>query len=223
MKTIHEYLADEAVLQKGTRRALYQQMILDETMGLRLNNLTNNFNVSLLKNRIVMMTKPKSKTWAKSKLLIALPVIVILLFMLKPPVSYAGTRDQQKQKQEGGVPFFDTTNHVYLRVEESPTYPGGDEARIKFLLDNIRYPKKAKKNHIQGNVFVSFIVRADGSLTDFKILRGIGRECDKEALRAIKKMPKWIPGKDKGKPVDVSFVLPIQFSLASHKKAEPEK
>jgi TonB family protein len=104
-----------------------------------------------------------------------------------------------------------------------PSYPGGDEARIKFMLENIKYPAEAMKNNVQGKVFVKYIVRADGSITDVKILKGIGGGCDEDAVRVIKLMPKWNPGMDKGKPVDVEFVMPINFALDSHPKEEPKK
>jgi TonB family protein len=104
-----------------------------------------------------------------------------------------------------------------------PSFPGGDEARIKFLIENIKYPEAAKKNNIQGTVFVNFIITADGSVTDVKILRGVGGGCDEEAMRVIKLMPKWNPGMEKGKLVDVIFNLPVKFALDSHKKEEPKK
>ena len=246
MKTIHEYLADEGVLQNGISRPIYQQMILDETMGIRVNNLTNNFNVSLLKKRIAMMTKSKSKTWAKSKVLFALPALLVLLFFMtassyssadnidipgRPEITAVYSMPsfqpviQDKPKTEPQTKYVDpkTGKEVYKVAENMPSYPGGDDARIKFLIENIKYPEAAMKNKVQGKVFVTFIVRADGSITDVKILRGIGSGCDEETVRVIKLMPKWNPGIDKGKPVDVQFNLPINFILDNHKKEEPKK
>ncbi len=75
-----------------------------------------------------------------------------------------------------------------------PAYPGGDDARIAFLVQNIKYPEQAKKNGIQGKVFVTFVIETDGSITNVKVLRGIGGGCDEEAARVIKLMPKWNPG-----------------------------
>ena len=246
MKSIHEYLADEGVLQNGISRSIYQQMILDETMGIRVNNLANNFNISLLQKRIAMMTKPKSKTWAKSKVLIALPVLIALGFILTArsfsnamdvkvngsrvfsqtdvsPVPDPVIQDKPKQDQQIKIAPVKTGKKVYEVAEKMPSYPGGDEAMIEFLIANIKYPEGAMKNNIQGKVFVTFIVRADGSISDVKIIRGIGGGCDEEAMRVVKMMPKWNPGEQKGKPVDVQFNLPIRFALDNHKKEEPKK
>ncbi|PKO97844.1 MAG: hypothetical protein CVU14_09205 [Bacteroidetes bacterium HGW-Bacteroidetes-9] len=103
---------------------------------------------------------------------------------------------------------------IFTVVEESPQYPGGEEARVKFLQDNLRYPDKAREDGIQGTVYISFVVETDGAITDIRVLRGIGSGCDEEAVRAIKKMPRWIAGKQRGKPVRVQFNMPIVFTLA---------
>ncbi|MEI6455018.1 MAG: energy transducer TonB [bacterium] len=102
---------------------------------------------------------------------------------------------------------------IFTVVEEQPGYPGGEESRIKFLQDNIKYPEEAKELGIQGKVFVTFVVEVDGSITDVRVLRGIGGGCDEEAIRVVKAMPKWVPGKQRGVPVRVQFNLPIKFTL----------
>ncbi|NTW23768.1 MAG: energy transducer TonB, partial [Lentimicrobium sp.] len=83
---------------------------------------------------------------------------------------------------------------IFTVVEESPSFPGGDEARIRFLTDNIKYPQIARESSIQGTVYVTFVVEKNGNVTDVRILRGIGGGCDEEAVRVIKAMPKWNPG-----------------------------
>jgi periplasmic protein TonB len=98
-------------------------------------------------------------------------------------------------------------------VENQPSFKGGQEAMVKFLMENIQYPPEAKKKGVQGTVFVQFVVKADGSVTNVKVLRGIGSGCDEEAFRVVKLMPKWNPGTEKGKPVSVAFNLPIKFKL----------
>jgi protein TonB len=102
---------------------------------------------------------------------------------------------------------------IFTVVEEQPTYPGGDEARIKYLQDNMKYPEEAKELGVQGKVYVTFVVEVDGSISDVKVLRGIGSGCDDEAIRVVKSMPKWVPGKQRGVPVRVQFNLPINFKL----------
>jgi len=102
---------------------------------------------------------------------------------------------------------------IFTVVESMPGFPGGDAARIKYLNENIQYPQMARESGIQGRVFVTFVVEKDGSVTDVKVLRGIGGGCDEEAVRVIKNMPKWVPGKQRGKPVRVQFNMPILFKL----------
>ncbi len=102
---------------------------------------------------------------------------------------------------------------IFTVVESMPTYPGGDAARMKFLQENIKYPQMARESGIQGTVYVTFVVEPDGSVSDVRVLRGIGGGCDEEAVRVIKAMPKWIPGKQRGKPVRVQFNMPIKFTL----------
>ena len=103
---------------------------------------------------------------------------------------------------------------VYQVVEKMPQYPGGDEAMMKYVTDNIKYPQEARDKEIAGRVFVGFVVEKDGSVSNVKVVRGIGGGCDEEAVRVIKGMPKWIPGMQKGKPVRVNYMMPIYFKLS---------
>jgi protein TonB len=94
-----------------------------------------------------------------------------------------------------------------------PQFPGGEEELMKFLKNNITYPQMAKENGVQGTVYVTFEVSSKGKVINSKILRGIGSGCDEEALRVVKKMPVWKPGKQNGKSVNVQYNLPIKFIL----------
>ena len=98
-------------------------------------------------------------------------------------------------------------------VDEEPSFPGGMEAMYKFLAENIKYPQEAKDNNISGRVFVSFIVEPDGSITNPRLLRDIGGGCGQEAIRVVKLMPRWKPGKNMGQTVRVQFNLPVNFTL----------
>lgn len=102
---------------------------------------------------------------------------------------------------------------IFVVVEEQPSFPGGETARMKYLRDNIEYPQLARESGIEGTVYVTFVVEKDGSITDVRVLRGIGGGCDKEAIRVVKEMPKWKAGKQRGKPVRVQFNMPIRFTL----------
>ncbi len=102
---------------------------------------------------------------------------------------------------------------IFTVVESMPEFPGGDAARMKFLQENIKYPQLARESGIQGTVYVTFVVETDGRVTDVRVLRGIGGGCDEEAVRVIQAMPRWNPGKQRGKPVRVQFNMPIRFTL----------
>ncbi len=107
----------------------------------------------------------------------------------------------------------EATEEIFVVVEEQPEFPGGQAALMKFLSDNIRYPVIAQENGIQGRVICSFVVEKDGSITDVQVVRGVDPSLDKEAVRVIQSMPKWKPGKQRGKAVRVRFTLPIVFRL----------
>ena len=102
---------------------------------------------------------------------------------------------------------------VLEKAEVMPEYPGGDQAMMDFVAKNVQYPQEARDKEISGRVLVSFIVEKDGSITEVKVVKGIGGGCDEEAVRVVKAMPKWKPGKDKGKPVRVSYMMPFTFKL----------
>jgi len=108
-------------------------------------------------------------------------------------------------------------NAVYTYVEEAPSYPGGENARMLFLRNNIKYPRLALQNKIQGKVYISFIVEKNGSLSNIKVLQGIGAGCDEEALRVVNLMPKWKPGKTQGREVRVVITMPVNFVLQMSK------
>lgn len=104
-------------------------------------------------------------------------------------------------------------NKVFMIVEQQPEFPGGTAALMKWLSTNVRYPEVAIENNIQGRVIVSFVVEKDGSTTDVKVVRGVDPALDKEAIRLASSMPKWSPGKQRGKPVRSRFTLPVAFQL----------
>lgn len=106
-----------------------------------------------------------------------------------------------------------TEDKPFTIVEEMPKYPGGEKALFSYLSQNIKYPEYAKENNITGTVYIRFIVNEDGSLSDFKVLKGLHSSIDNEAIRVIKAMPNWSIGKQNGKAVRVEYSLPIKFTL----------
>jgi TonB family protein len=193
-------------------------------MGIQVNDLTNNFNHSLLKKRITMMTKSKSNYFAKLKVLLVTPVafFLVVAFTVSPVVKTVAQVDKQTQKVEvkSQSPQDGDQNELFTVVENMPKFPGGEEARAKFFAENIKYPEAARKAGVQGTCYVTFVIEEDGSTSNVKVLRGIGGGCDEEAVRVIQSMPKWEPGTQRGKAVRVQFNMPVKFSLGEGKKED---
>ena len=114
---------------------------------------------------------------------------------------------------ENTDPVIPVENKPFIRVEEMPEFPGGIPALMKFVGDNLNYPPEAQRNNIQGKVFLKFVVNADGSTDRIEITRGVDPLLDNEAIRVIKILPKFKPGKQGGVPVPVWFAMPVFFKL----------
>lgn len=126
-------------------------------------------------------------------------------------------------KDTGSIDFghVDTTNSwvapvkptTYVYVEEMPEFNGGEEGRITFLRDNIKYPQIARETGIEGTVYIRFVVNEKGKVCETSVLRGIGGGCDEEALRVVNIMPDWKPGRQNGNAVRVEYNMPVKFTL----------
>lgn len=116
-------------------------------------------------------------------------------------------------KTETVVELAPVKDEPFVAVEQNPEFPGGMTALRDFLQKNLRYPNGAVQAGIQGKVYVSFVVNTDGTLTDVQTMKGIGFGCDEEALRVIRQMPRWKPGRQAGRAVRVKFNLPVAFTL----------
>ena len=345
LQTIHEYEADEWVIENGIDAKTYQLLIIKKAVGARLYSIANSFNHSSLKKRITMMIKKKSNPWARMKCLVALPLAAVAVAAFARPevsneldeISSAKVNDltsivkaeevksvenssDEKFKLSGtvveaarkNVPVIGasviirgTTNGtltdmdgkfvmtgvkkgdviqvsfvgyqtqsvvvkddspltilmrddvqnleemtvvgyasdgvgassvehpkkvvavvdipkakeepqeevVFQVVEEMPQFPGGLSEAMKFLAKNIKYPVEAQQAKIEGRVIVRFVVGRDGSVSNVKVVRGVSPELDAEAVRVVSLMPKWIPGKQRGKAVAVKYTMPIMFRL----------
>lgn len=221
IKGIHEYLADNGLLTDGLNKATYQNLLLNQSVGIQINDLTNNFNQSLIKKRFIMMTKLQSKKIAKLKLLLVLPVAAVLFicFTFSANQKVIGqTPANEKLLTKTEKPIQDVKaekqeEKIFVIVEKMPEFQGGKDAQIKFMATNIKYPQEARKAGIQGMVYVTYVVEKDGSITGVRVMRGIGGGCDEEAIRVISLMPKWQPGTQKGKTVRVQYSFPIMFTL----------
>ena len=145
-----------------------------------------------------MITKTNNANGLWWRLLATLSVLAILF-----TVNTTATAQNKKTSND----------KVFEKVEDMPEFPGGEQAMMDFVAKNVQYPKEAMEKGISGRVMVGFIVEKDGSICETEVVKGIGGGCDEEAVRVVKAMPKWKPGKEKGKPVRVSYMMPIFFKL----------
>ena len=209
-----EYLADKGVLREGVDSREYQYHLLRLTYHETAVQIVNNFNVSQLKQRIMMMNKTRSSTLKLAKYLLMLPMFFVLIAANS---AYAGVNDQTYQAPPPPPPpppvKIAETNEIFVVVEDMPEYPGGVDAMMRFLGETIRYPFEAMTNGIQGRVICNFVIEKDGSVSDVQIVRGIDPHLDDEAIRVIEAMPKWKPGMQKEEIVRTRFTLPIVFRL----------
>ena len=181
-----------------------------------------------------MMNKKQTSYRSIWKYALILPVLAILLFFnsalqmkaepgnemntvqqapAKTQVKPVATIQQAPPQKAQNNPVTKNGKQIYSHVEVMPSFPGGTEALLKWLGANIQYPKEAQEKGIQGRVILRFIVTSDGSVKDVEVVKGLDPVCDQEAVRVVKLMPKWIPGKQNGKEVDVYYSLPVTFKL----------
>ena len=206
-----EYLADRSVINGGTDKKAYQYHLLAVAYRTNVATITNNFNVLPLKKRIKMMNKQTSNPLARFKYLLFVPLAVALLAMN----STAMRANVQKKvvKTTKVTKKTSATDKVYEVCEQMPIFPGGDAALMKYLSENVKYPALAIKAQEQGRVVVSFTVEKDGAISDVKVARSVTPSLDAEAVRVVKAMPKWTPGKQDGQLVRVRYNVPVSFKL----------
>ncbi len=274
IKHIHEFIADSYTLRTGADKADYAMLLLNHTFNAPQHQLVSNFfNRSLLKQRIMMLQKNRSARIKLVKYGLSAPLFILMLILsaatvntsnavtrvngfatrvfatpankltlikLMPPsntdtssvskkivetnkridslvkneITLARIKAQQP-KQQAQVTITDTVPvelraPVFTAVEQEPKFPGDFGA---YLARNIRYPAVDRNNNVQGKVFIQFIVEADGSLSDFKILRAPSLTLGDEAIRVLSSSPKWIPGYQNGKAVRVMYTVPISFTM----------
>ena len=336
LQTVHEYEADEWVIENGIDAKTYQLLIIKKAVGARLYSIANSFNHSSLKKRITMMIKKKSNPWARLKYAYVLPLAAVAVAAFARPevsnelaeisnakvndltsivkaeevksvenssdekfklsgtvveaerknvpvmgasvlikgttmgtltdmdgkftlsvkkgdviqVSFVGYQTQSVvvkdespltilmrddvQPMEEMVVVGQTPKEevkytkveveeteepqekvIFQVVEEMPEFPGGMGEAMKFLAKNIKYPVAAQQAKIEGRVIVQFVVERDGSISDIHAMRSVSPELDAEAIRVVSLMPKWKPGKQRGKAVAVKYTMPIMFRLQS--------
>lgn len=216
LKAIHEFEVDEAVLNKGIDATKYQQFLVIKAVGNRLQPFANNLNKESLKRRIIMMNQKKSNKWMMLKALFVIPVATLAVSV------FANTTNMSNMAKAANTTTNSiSTNNMQTKqsdtetfrvVEVMPQFKGGNKALMEYLMMNVKYPESAAKAKQQGRAVVGFVVRKDGTVSDVYIVKSTGYDVlDNEAMRVVKSMPAWEPGKQKGKPVDVKYFVPITF------------
>lgn len=211
LKQVHEYEADEAVLNSNVDVKQYQLLLIRKSVGDQLFSMANNFNYQSLKKRIRMMTIKKSSQWKRLWALAAVPVIALALLAFANPTTDAATVQNNVDQQVSKT--SDQDKKIYKSVEQMPQFPDGEVALMRYLQSEIKYPPTAAANNIMGRVIVQFVVEENGEIGEVKVLRSIDEELDAEAVRVVKSLPKFNPGRQDGKAVAVWYTLPISFKI----------
>ena len=213
LKTIHEYETDEWVIRHDMDARSYQLSLIERVVGTRRFTMANSFNQSLLNKRITMMNKARSRRWARLKYSFVLPVVTLSVVAFAHPEDKAkhGAINATTEKNAYTTPIKEKI--IFMIAEEMPEFPGGMDECKKFISKNTKYPAEAQLNGIQGRVEVNFLVTDEGDIKAPTISNSVDPLLDAEALRVIQSMPKWKPGKQRGKPVNVVMKLPISFKI----------
>lgn len=219
-----EYLADNTVIQSGYDSKSYQYHLLGLAHHQSVTTLYNSFNVLHLKNRIMMMNKKRSPGIVRTKYLIFIPLVGILMLLsnIEAVARLTVRLANEATVSNAMVTATDVSSksremneQVFTVVEKMPSFPGGDAELLKYIATNIKYPKESQDNGEQGRVICSFIVGRDGSVNNPEVLRGVTPLLNEEAVRVINTMPRWNPGMQRGKAVAVKYTVPITFRLKS--------
>lgn len=177
-----------------------------------------------------MMMKRQTSPWARLKALFVLPVAfaaVTVISCTSPKEKKAEANQEPASAPEMQVvtyapqPKEAAQGEVFQVVEEQPMFPGGMGEMMKFLQQNVKYPKEAQDQGKQGRVIVQFVVNKDGSISNDTIVRSVDPLLDAEAIRVVRSMPNWTPGKQKGEAVRVRFTLPVTFRLDGGAESKP--
>lgn len=225
-----EYLADQEVMHAGYDKKKYQYHLIGlEHSDTAIANLYNKFSVLPLKKRISMLNKKRTNNVGKVKYLALIPMAAAMLLFNNidvmarivnnrtteaPKALVAATTPEFVPATIAEAPLPPDDDKVHTVCEVMPEFPGGQEALLQFLSKSIKYPTEAFEKKEEGRVSLTFIVEKDGSISDIKVVRSISPSLDAEALRVVKLMPKWTPGKNKsGEIIRVAYTVPVTFKL----------
>lgn len=244
LRAIHEYQADQGCLRSGVPVVNYQCLLLSQVFKSKAFNLTNSFsNPSLIKKRMIMMTKKRTSALASMKLLLVIPVTVLVFLAISaykeipvipeqkivsipvPQLLSTSTSSASLVLPPPPPPPLPTSEVVkeevieesgadpFVVVDQMPRFPGGEIELLKYIGEHTQYPETAKEQNIQGKVIIRFCVTSKGGISRISVLRGVAPELNQEAVRVVETLPDFEPGKQGGIAVPVWYMVPITFAL----------
>lgn len=229
LKMLHEYEADESVINQGVNAADYQLLLVKKAVGEHRFRLANGFNHTKLSNRITMMMSEKTNGWIRLSYVACVPLLACMLCFCtsnkQTPEMTERTEDAldaepQDINEVVAIGFTDSTTAEedepvpFRSAEVKPMFQGGDANNFsKWINERLIYPQDAKDAGKQGRVVLQFTVNKVGRMENIRVLRGCYQSLDEEALRVVKASPEWKPGMMDGKAVSVTYTFPIVFKL----------
>lgn len=218
LRAVHEYEADDAVLSQGVNIKEYQYSLIRKAAAASGYSITNNFNHSMLKSRIGMMSKPKASVAKGLKAIYLLPLLGCALALNAKTVfdydSDAASMETVMETREINEVSVDFT-----KLDKVPEFEGGDANTFSLWVNRrLRYPESAKAAGVTGRVVVRFKVNSDGRVSDVSVLHGVCDALDEEAVRVVGSSPDWTPGEIEGKPTATTFTFPVIFALRNVEK-----
>ena len=229
LRAIHEFQADNEIISNGENIIEYQKLLLNQLFRTDIFSVQNAFaGNTLIKKRLIMMTKQKTPIRAVLKLLLIIPIIAFLALMFSCSKSDETVLESNAAEDIEDIEIISTDQDMakpgdlknlgeeeaFAVVEDMPTFQGGDIHKFRdWVQKNVKYPDIASKNGIQGKVFILFVVNKDGSVSDINIMRGVDPSLDNEVIRVVKSSPEWVAGRHKGEAVRVKMSISVNFQL----------
>lgn len=216
LRLLHEYEADEGVIQKGIDATQYQLLLVRKAVGEHRFTLASGFQHANLQTRIAMMLKPDSSARMRWAYLALVPAFVVLMYACNAAKDISPVESSKYAVIVTDVPSVNPGKESvpFSIIECKPGFNGGDVNEFsKWVNSQLQYPSKAKADGIQGRVTLKFTVGVDGAVRNVTVIRGVHELLDTEALRVISSSPRWAPGKQQGEAVPVTFIFPVIFQL----------
>lgn len=210
---VHEFQADQKVVDLGFNAKLYQILLVKKAAGRRWNFVANSLNHSNLKNRITMMTRKKSSKKVAIKALLPVAVSAVFAFTFACCNQSNSLYDAMDANVSTQLSNPQTADQPFVIVENMPEFPGGVKALLDYVTSHVEYPAEAKNDTVmRRTVYLKFVVDKVGKVKNVEVLRSSGNLVfDNSAIKTVESMPEWKPGMQSGKPVDVAIQIPIQF------------